>query len=544
MRIILFSLLVATLCLTGCSDTTDPTTEAGVTADTGPAKEAGGDTGINPDGSTAGDEVVTATGKVKGTLKTGYREFLGIPYAQPPVSDLRWKAPQPAKAWTTTLATTKLGPSCPQIAVVGLGVPNDYAEDCLTLNVWTPNPAPAKAAPVMVWIHGGGFIMGGAAQATYDGGKISTRTGTVLVSLNYRLGPLGFLAHSSLGEGSGNFGILDQQAALQWVQKNIAAFGGDPKNVTIFGESAGSMSVGVHQGSPGSKGLFHRAVMESGGLGETLITKAKAETQGKELVTKLNCATDKDPIKCLRGKKADDVVSALALKKGFFFGAGASWGPTIDGKVLPDQPMKMVKDGKGNKVPVMIGTNQDEGTLFLFLAGLMGLTSTQYTATVTLIFGTKAAEVLKEYPAASYTSPDLALSDLLADLAFICPTRRSARALTAAGQSAFVYHFTVKPSFSLLAWLGAYHSAEIPFVFGNATKFTKEEEALSGKMMGFWTTFASSGDPNDPKSSTLWPKYDKTSDQHQVLGLKLSTGKELKQKKCEFWDKLGTGLGL
>ena len=544
MRIIHISLACLVLCLAGCSDTTDPAADAAATIDSGPAGEAGGDVGVNPDGSTTGDEVTTDTGKVKGTLKTGYREFLGIPYAQPPVGDLRWKAPQPAKAWTTALATTKLGPSCPQIPVVGLGVPNDYAEDCLTLNVWTPHPAPAKAAPVMVWIHGGGFIMGGAAAATYDGGKIATRTGTVLVSLNYRLGPLGFLAHSSLGEGSGNFGILDQQAALQWVQKNIAAFGGDPKNVTIFGESAGSISVGVHQGSPGSKGLFHRAVMESGGLGETLTTKTKAETQGKELVTKLSCAAASDPLKCLRGKKADDVVNALPLKKGFFFGAGASWGPTIDGKVLPDQPMKMVQDGKANKVPVMLGTNQDEGTLFLFLAGLMGLTSAQYTATVTLIFGLKTADVLKEYPVASYTSPALALADLLADLAFICPTRRSARALTAAGQSAYVYHFTVKPSFSLLAWLGAYHSAEIPFVFGNATKFTKEEEALSGKMMGFWTTFASSGDPNDPKSSTLWPKYDKTSDQHQVLGLKLSTGKELKQKKCEFWDKLGTGLGL
>ena len=543
MRFIHLPVIAFVLCLTGCSDTTDPGTDAAVTADTGPATEAGGDTGKTPDASAAANEVTTQKGKVKGTVKTGYREFLGIPYAKPPVGELRWKKPSPAEGWTKTRDATKLGHSCPQIAIVGLGVPSDFAEDCLTLNVWTPYPAPAKAAPVMVWIHGGGFTVGGSAQTTYNGAKMAARAGTVLVSINYRLGPLGFFAHPSLGKDSGNFGVLDQQAALGWVQKNIASFGGDPKNVTIFGESAGSMSVGVHQASPGSAGLFHRAIMESGGLGETLTTKAKAETLGKELVTKLKCATDADPIKCLRGKKVDDVINALPLKKGFFFGAGASWGPVIDGKLLPEQPMKTVQDGKGNKVPVLLGTNQDEGTLFLFLAGMMALNSTQYTASVALIFGAKAAEVLKEYPVSAYTSPALAFSDLLGDMAFICPTRRSARAFTSAGQSAFVYHFTVKPTFSLLAWLGAYHSAEIPFIFGTATKFSKDEEALSGKMMGFWTTFAKSGDPNDPKSSTLWPKYDKTADAHQVLALKLSTGKGLKQKKCNFWDKLATNLG-
>ncbi len=545
---LLFIALAATLCLAGCSDTTDVTIDSAVTPDTGPAKEggvteAGGDGTKQPDGATAADEVTTDKGKVKGTIKTGYREFLGIPYAKPPLKDLRWKKPAPADAWATVKDATKVGPSCPQVPISGLGVPNNYSEDCLTLNVWAPNPAPAKPAPVMVWIHGGGFTVGGSALATYNGAKIASKTGTVLVSINYRLGPLGFLALPSLGEGSGNFGILDQQAALAWVQKNIAAFGGDPKKVTIFGESAGSVSVGVHQASPGSKGLFHRAVMESGGLGETLTTKAKAETQGKQLVTKLKCDTAKDLMTCMRGAKADDVIKALPLKKGFFFGAGASWGPVVDGKVLPDQPMKVVKDGKGNKVPLIIGTNKDEGTLFLFLAGLMSMTSAQYTTSVTALFTIKAADVLKEYPVSAYTSASLAFADLLGDLAFVCPTRRTARALTAAGGTAYVYHFTVKPTFSLLPWLGAYHAAEIGFVFGNATKFSKEEQALSGKMMGFWTTFAQSGDPNDPKSSTLWPKYDKTGDAHQVLGLKLSTGKNLKQKKCDFWDKMATSLG-
>ena len=544
------SLLLCCSCIfflfTGC-DSDDTSDDGPVDASVGMDSRISD--GPAADGTPADSAVVpgvasTERGKVKGKVGVGYTEFLGIPYAQPPVGALRWRAPLPAKSWTKTLETTKFSPSCPQIPITGLGVPDSYAEDCLTLNVWTPSLAPQKPMPVMVWIHGGGFTVGGSSQTTYNGANIARTGSIVLVSINYRLGPLGFWAHPSLGEGSGNFGVLDQQLALSWVQKNIASFGGDPKQVTIFGESAGSMSVGVHQAAPGSKDLFHRAIMESGGLGDTLISKARAETQGKEFVTKLACDTAKlasEVMTCMRGKKVDDVLKALPLKKGFFFGAGASWGPTIDGKVLPDQPMNQIKAGKGNMVPLIIGSNGDEGTLFLMLAGMMALTTAQYEAAVKVLFLTKSAEVLKEYPASGYSSAALAFADLLGDLAFVCPTRRSARALTAAGKPAYVYHFTVKPSFSLLPWLGAYHSAEIPFVFGNA-KFTTDEKMVSDKMMSYWTTFAQSGDPNDPKSSFLWPKYDKTTDPHMELGLKLTTGKKLKTARCDFWDKLGTGI--
>ena len=535
MRTSLITLAVA-LCLTaGCSDdTTESNADAAATTD------AGGDTGVKADAATTADEVATDKGKVKGTVKTGYREFLGIPYAKAPKGKLRWKKPEAPDAWSKTRDATKFGARCHQIDLAGAGSTTPMDEDCLFVNVWTPHPLPSKPSQVMVWIHGGGFVIGSADMPTYSGAKLAAKTNTVVVSMNYRLGPLGFLAHSSLGEGAGNFGMLDQQAALRWVQKNIAAFGGDPKNVTIFGESAGSISVGVHQAMGGSKGLFHRAIMQSGGLSETLTSKVKSNAQGQDLAKKLTCDTAKDVLDCLRGKTADAVLKALPLKTGFFFGTGASWGPTIDGIVLTDQPMKLVRDGKGNKVPLLIGSNADEGTLFLFLAGLMGLTPANYTITLKAIFGAKAADVEKEYPVSAYASAAYALADLLGDLAFVCTARRSARAVVASGQAAYVYHFTVEPSFSLLKWLKAYHSAEIPFVFGSAQSLTKDEETLSLRMMGFWSSFAQIGTPNHPKTND-WPKYDKAGDEHMVLGLKLSTGKNLKQKKCDFWDKLGTG---
>ncbi len=532
-----FILIAVALCLvTGCSDdTTESKTDSGVSTD------AGGDSGVKADASTAADEVITDKGKIKGSVKTGYREFLGIPYARAPKGKLRWTKPEPPDAWTKTLVTTKFGNQCPQIALVGAGSGSPMDEDCLFVNVWTPHPALTKAAPVMVWIHGGAFVTGSADLATYNGAKIAAKTNTVVVSLNYRLGPLGFLAHPSLGEGAGNFGMLDQQAALRWVQKNIAAFGGDPKNVTIFGESAGSVSVGAHQAMAGSKGLFHKAIMQSGGLSQTLNARAKAETQGKELAKKLACDTAKDVLTCMRGKSADAVKKALPMKSGFFFGAGATWGPVIDGKVLTGQPLKLVKDGKGNKVPLLIGSNADEGTLFLFLAGLMAMTPAAYTTSLKAAFGAKAADVEKEYPVSAYASAAYAFADVLGDLAFVCPSRATARAVSATGQDAYLYHFTVEPSFSLLKWLKAYHSAEIQFIFESATSFTKAEQTLSSRMMGYWSSFARGGTPNGPKSND-WPKFNKAGDEHMVLGLTPGKSKNLKQKKCDFWDKLGAGL--
>ena len=544
-----FLICAALLVTGGCSDADPPAADSGVPDSNQGQPEAGAD-GLAPDkgddakkigdGPAAGNMVTTQQGNVLGNLASGFRSFLGIPYAAPPTGKLRWEPPQAATAWTEARDATKYGFTCPQIPLVGMTPATKQNEDCLTLNVWTPWPLPASKAPVMVWIHGGGFTMGGSATATYNGAKIAQKSKTVLVSLNYRLGPLGFLAHSAIKPGSANFGILDQQAALRWVKQNIAAFGGDPNNVTIFGESAGGMSVGAHLASPASKGLFHRAAIQSGGVGETLDTLTAAQAQGTKLVQKLGCDAAQNTLDCIRGKKADDVIKALPLKAGFFFGTGASWGPLVDGVVLPKQPMTLVKDGKWNKVPLLLGTNKDEGTLFIFLGQLAAMTKVQYSAWVTSFFGAQATKVLAEYPVTGYAKPSDAMSALLADLAFHCTARRAARNIAAAGQPVYRYHFTVTPSGSLLAFLGAFHSAEIPFIFDTSLKVSTAEAALTQQMMGFWTRFAAKGDPNEAGKST-WPSYDKAKDQHLELGLKLTTGSGLRKKKCDFWDALIAG---
>lgn len=265
----MLALICASLLLvSACSDDDAPASDASVSS-----REAGADLGASD--ATTTPVVTTKSGPVKGVGQGKATSFLGIPYAAPPTKDNRFKAPQPVKPWTSARAADAYGPSCSQDSKAGLGLPKNFSEDCLTINVFAPRPAPAKAAPVMVFIHGGGFYSGSSALPTYDGRQLAAQ-GVVVVTFNYRLGPMGFLTHPAVESGAANLGIADQQAALKWVQSNIAAFGGDPKKVTLFGESAGSMSVCVHLASPASKGLFHRAVMQSGACSVISPTLAKA----------------------------------------------------------------------------------------------------------------------------------------------------------------------------------------------------------------------------------------------------------------------------
>ena len=491
-----------------------------------------------PDGPAGGNTVVTGKGSVRGKLNAKSRAFLGIPYAAPPSGGQRWKEPQPHQAWSKPLDVLKFGPSCPQLKSGSTKLDDNVSEDCLTLNVWTPYPAPAKQAPVMVWIHGGAFLNGGSSIAYYSGQNITEKSGVVVVSINYRLGALGFLAHPSLGSGSGNYGLQDQQAALGWVQKNIAAFGGDPNNVTVFGESAGGISICLHLVSPGSKGLFHRAIMESGACLER-VTHVEAEAQGKKLAKAVGCDTAKDVAACLRLKTAAKVLNALPLAEGAIFGDGAGWGPNIDGKTLPGQPNALVKAGTFNKVPVLLGSNKDEGTIFVVAAGMRFITKAQYIVQVNKLFGSNAAAVLKVYPAAAFSSPGAALSALVGDAIFSCPTRQTVRAVSAAGQKAYLYHFMVKASFSALPFLGVFHGSEIPFVFHNyLTKngsFTPAEDALSDKIMGYWTRFARTGSPNTT-GQVQWPAYTKAADKHLQIDQTFTSGSGLKSKKCDLWE--------
>jgi len=483
--------------------------------------------------------VTTGSGALKGLLKTDHRAFLGVPYAAPPVGALRFAPPAAHAGWSGVRDATVAGNICPQLDLGLTKASGTQDEDCLFINVYTPLPAPDRA-PVMVWIHGGGFVMGSSTEAAYDGHALAGKMGVVLVTLNYRLGPLGFLAHKALGKGSGNHGLKDQQAALRWVQRNISAFGGDPSSVTLFGQSAGSVSVCAHITSPTSAGLFHRAILQSGACssGTTALSLSAAEAQGQKLAAALKCDAAADPLACLRGKKAQEVNKALALKKGLIIGAGATWGPIVDGTDLPDLPMKRLQAGTFNKVPIMAGVTKDEGTIFLVSGGLLVMKPADFDTLLEQVFGkTHAAKVKAQYPLSGYGDVSEAAADLIGDAGFICPVRRTLRAVTAAGLEAHAYRFTRTPSFYNMPFLRCFHGADLGFVFGNPQNsgFDAGEKTLSAAIMGYWTRFAKTGDPNGG-GAVSWPGYDKPTDQHLQLDLTIKTAAKLKQARCDFWD--------
>lgn len=547
---------LALVAASGCGSSEDePGASAGATgasaastAATGAGGAGGGGTGGGGAGGEDGLVVATDSGPVRGALVDGVRAFRGIPFAAPPVGERRWQAPEPPAPWTEPLDATEPGAKCPQADLLTGVFDETASEDCLTLEVWTPaGAAPGDARPVMVWLHGGGFVSGAGSLPTYAGDDLAKRQGVVIVNVNYRLGPLGFLSHPSLdGEDpkhpvSGNFGLMDQRLALEWVQRNAEAFGGDPGNVTLFGESAGAISVCAHLASPESGHLFHRAIMESG-LCESALDAESAYALGGDLAAAVGCAADADVAACLRKKTAKELVMALPTPEGLVFGEGPRWGPSIDGEVLPMAPSVALASGKHNAVPLLLGSNRDEGTLFLFLAGFGALREEEYEAIVTGLSvkqGVDPEVVLAQYPASEYESPKAALAALVGESVFNCPARRAARAVTTTGQSAYLYHFTrALEQPGLPGDLGAFHSAEIPFVFGNTlftAGITEEDRPLSDAMMGYWTRFAETGDPNGD-GAVAWPAYDAETDPHLGLDLTIEAGTKLREENCDFWD--------
>jgi para-nitrobenzyl esterase len=513
----------------------------------GSGKATTGTTGSGGEGTTAtmpGPTMVpTDKGPVQGMVMGQTRVFLGIRYAAPPTGPLRWKPPQPAAAWSGTADATMLGAYCPQLAALGNTPMAGTSEDCLTLNVWTPLASSVAPRPVMVWIHGGGFTIGSGSDPTYDGQSLSEATGAVVVTLNYRLGPLGFLAHPALDQedpthaASGNYGFEDQRAALAWVKTNIAGFGGDRANVTLFGESAGGISTCLHLVSPASQGLFQRAIIESGPCGIANGTKAAEEKQGGDFATALGCTDPTTVLACLRGKTPDQVLLALPGKVGLIAGPGVDWFPYADGLDLPDQPQKLLDAGSFAKVPVILGTNKNEGTIF-FALGVMVPDDTAYQKLMESIFPGQGAAILFQYP--SKPSPQDAAAEAFGDGAFVCPTRRAARALAKGGASAYLYQFVHPVSTSLFQGLGVFHSSEVPFIFGNpyiGITLDAGEETLSKAMRGYWSTLAASGTPA-PQEMVSWPVYSTASDTNLVLDLQLSTETNLKKAACDFWDSI------
>ena len=482
--------------------------------------------------------------------------FKGIPYAAPPVGGLRWKPPQPVEPWTEPLVCTEPGPACPQgggeglfnIAALAVG---EMDEDCLYLNVWSPVESADEALPVMVWIHGGSFESGSGAMGVYNGARLATK-GVVVVSINYRLGPLGFLAHPALSaespEGvSGNYGLLDQVAALRWVRANIAGFGGDAANVTVFGESAGAISILGLLVSPLAEGLFDRAIPQSGilldhGFGvSTAVTLDAAEAAGEDYVSYLEIDLAGDVLAQMRSKTAGALVEAAGkYARGLgLLEKGLTWTPVADGYLLPDLPGKLWAEGRCHSVPLLIGSNADEGNLFV--AG-MTVEPDQYEAQMRKIFGLYAEEALALYPNDGKQGLDSSLSRMLTEVGFASTARLAAGCMAGSTDSpAYLYQFTRVPV--VLSTLGAIHSIEIPYMTGNTGLFsslgaiTKTDLELSETMMGYWTRFAATGDPNG-EGAPQWPRYDAASDQHLELGDDIRVGSGLYREACDLADRL------
>lgn len=483
--------------------------------------------------TSAAPEVVTVDGgQISGTTANGVRVFKGIPFAAPPVGDRRWKAPQPVVAWQGVRAADTYGSACMQepypesspYASSGVTAANPAHEDCLYLNVWTAGAAGEKRA-VMVWIHGGAWTRGSGATPTYDGIALA-RKGVVVVTTNYRLGVFGFLAHPELTaespqHASGNYAILDHVAALKWVQKNIAAFGGDPGRVTIFGESAGSWSVNSVQATPLTKGLFHRAIGESGGQFAYTAALAAAEQAG----VVFGKAAGADSLKALRTLPADKVL-ATAFRSGV----------NVDGYVLPDTVRNLFAQKKQNDVPVLVGSNANEWTT-LSNPSQFPKTMDAYRQRVERQYGAAVKEYDAAYPVK--TDADIAEAMLAVgrDTTFTLEMRTWARLVTAGGKPAFLYQFTRVPPGPNPAW-GAYHAAEIQYAFNNVGTrpwATDVDRRLGDQMSSYWVNFATTGDPNG-KSLPKWTPYDMAGEPYLELGDTVQVKNHLLKAQLDFLE--------
>jgi para-nitrobenzyl esterase len=462
-------------------------------------------------------QVKTKSGMVEGKAEGGVYAFLGIPYAAPPLGELRWKPPIAAAKWKTVRKAREFGSHCLQGKVFGDMVFRDSggSEDCLTLNVWVPANRPAAKLPVMVWIYGGGFVAGTTSEARQDGTHLAGQHGVIVVSMNYRLGVFGFLVHPELMKESGrnaagNYGLLDQLAALHWVHDNIAAFGGDPDNVTIFGESAGSFSVSAQMASPLAKGLFQKAIGESGaafsrsGLSFDPVS-VRAEKDAKLVSEKLGVSTLAE----LRAVPADKLVDVFGKP-----GEGAfAFGPDIDGYFLPESVPAIFAAGKQNDVALLAGWNHDEGSFEIAFAPQKP-TAESMKATAEKDFGDKAAEFLKLYPTDTPEQTLRSAEDYAGDRFIALSTWDWMEAQSKTGkQPIYRYRFELAPPSAKAdaPKMGAYHSAEIEYVFGQLDSKTDipwraDDRLLSDLMQRYWTNFARSGNPNGP-GLPKWPVY-------------------------------------
>jgi para-nitrobenzyl esterase len=507
----------------------------------------------------AGTVVNTTTGPVCGIVVNGVTEWLGIPYAAPPVGNLRWAPPRPHAPWTTTLVATAFGNICTQPAV-GKSGPNTGSEDCLFINVWAP--AGANGLPVMAHIHGGGFFKG---SGNGDNTLLANTGNEVIVSMNYRLNIFGFLAHSALGPNSGDYGLQDQQAALRWVQQNISAFGGDPHSVTIFGESAGGSSVCDQIASPTAAGLFHKAISTSGeyntlfGVGEAprpggsedlevqdckskLPTLAEAEAIGGGFATAVGCGGAADVAACLRAVPAQTVSDVSSIPgSGYQFGAQGTVAPTLNGKTLTMTLRQALRSGHVNRVPVIAGVDRDEN-----LVGFP-VTTADYTALVEAQYGSHAADVLALYPLARFNSPFVAWRTVAADSDTVCSALRTAEELSR-WMPVFAYEidFGDVSSATTGQSTGASHVGQwilTPVV----PPLDVNRQVLQNQELAYVTTLARTGDPT-ADGTPIWPQFKSDTDDEQPrMVMSLSAGADSQATlvaqvrqahHCAFWDEI------
>ncbi len=513
-----------------------------------------------PDDPIADEAVVqTTSGWVRGDVAGDHRVFRGIPYAAPPVGELRWRYPRPVASWSDIRDAIRPGSACPQVdggftGDFGGGTPEVVGtEDCLYLNVTTPHEdiqtvrraameQPAAPLPVLVYLHGGGFINGSGDQ--YDPTELVVRGNVIVVTVNYRLGALGFLAHPALLDAyNGNFGLADQQAALRWVRQNIAAFGGDPRNVTLWGQSAGAFSVCAQLAAPGASGLFQRAIVQSGPCGNAFVTRQVAEKRGLATAAARGCDNPRTAAGCLRRLPVEDLVgindSQVYLVHPHL--SDLPWQPVAGTPALPLQPLTALRLGATPAVPILQGGTKDEMRMFVALSyDVPGrpVTEAEYPNRIGQLFGAAHADaILRAYPLSSYPSPGLAMAAVLTDSGGLLGTCSQLPADDAAARRAPVYSYEfAEATGDALGGLplGASHGSDLRFLFPSLQwpkpdPLSPTERVLSERLIDYWTAFARTGSP-DP----YWPSY------RSGAALSLATDRiapvdVASEHQCAFW---------
>lgn len=495
--------------------------------------------------------ISTSDGNVQGQTNELTREFLGIPYAAPPVGSLRFAPPAPAVPWGATLDATNYPPGCAQLPTLANNNVRTENEDCLYLNVWAPDPAPITPLPVMIWIHGGSNTSGSTSDFVpfpgfegmrlYDGHRLAQNGNVIVVTVNYRLNVFGFLGLTELAAEdpawpyAGNQGLLDQRAAMLWVQDNIAAFGGDPNNVTIFGESAGSFDVCAHVVSPMSRGLFHRAISESGGC-TVGVQSTEESTQAADILAEaVGCDTAPDRLACMRAAPLGDILDAGPLVA--LVGEGSNLALSVDGGFLEEQPMVTLDRGDLPRLPYLMGANSDEGTLFFI--GAPEITAPEYSAELLSRFGVYAAQIEALYPATRFGTPLDTLIRVVGDGTLVCSTFDVAKRYSRMRNRTFAYNFARVPPipFISLLDLGAFHALEVAYVFGSAGNPSGADEILSDQMQKYWSSFAAKARPK-ATGTRSWPRFNPRGYSTMTLKYPLGRSNDFRKAECDMWSEL------